>query len=234
MRRVAADVATGGAGGGLERTASVPRLPVGAAINALSAPNPSGTGGQTLTGLTFQRTPSTIGAQEVFSEIPVPPLTISSGDFLVGFSAPNPAGIYPMVVDTTSGSKARSYLSSNGATFLLADASNEKLWEVVVALSSELSATRSRLDALERILSAQGALPEGGVEAWEPATAASVERVHELQDYTQRVFGTLGRDSQRASQCTSVSHSFRSMPHRPRVAADLRGPARRPSADAQV
>jgi hypothetical protein len=76
----------------------------------------------------------------------------------------------------------------------LADASNEKLWDVVVALSSELSATRSRLDALERILAAQGALPAGGVEAWEPSTAAGVERVHELQDYTRRVFGTLARD----------------------------------------
>ncbi len=76
----------------------------------------------------------------------------------------------------------------------LADASNEKLWDVVVALSGELAATRGRLDALERILAAQGALPAGGVEAWEPPTAAAVERVHELQDYTRRVFGTLGRD----------------------------------------
>jgi hypothetical protein len=76
----------------------------------------------------------------------------------------------------------------------LADPSNEKLWDVVVALSGELAATRSRLDALERILAAQGALPAGGVEAWEPSTAAGVERVHELQDYTRRVFGTLARD----------------------------------------
>jgi len=76
----------------------------------------------------------------------------------------------------------------------LADASNEKLWDVVVALSGELSATRGRLDALERILTAQGALPAGGVEAWEPSTVAGVERVHELQDYTRRVFGTLGQD----------------------------------------
>ena len=76
----------------------------------------------------------------------------------------------------------------------LPDASNEQLWDVVLALSTELAATRGRLDALERILAEQGSMPAGAIEAWQPATAAAVERVHDLQDYTRRVFGTLAGD----------------------------------------
>jgi hypothetical protein len=76
----------------------------------------------------------------------------------------------------------------------LADAGGEKLWDVILALSTELAATRSRLDALERILAERGALPPGLLEAWQPSTTAEVERVQELQDYTRRVFGAISRD----------------------------------------
>lgn len=76
----------------------------------------------------------------------------------------------------------------------LADAGSEKLWDVVVALSTELAATRGRLDALERVLAERGSLPAGAIEAWRPSTAAGVERVQELQAYTQRVFNALSRD----------------------------------------
>lgn len=76
----------------------------------------------------------------------------------------------------------------------LADASQEKLWDVVVALSTELAATRSRLDAMERLLAERGTLPVGAIEAWQPSVEAGVERVQELQDYTRRVFGALSRD----------------------------------------
>jgi len=76
----------------------------------------------------------------------------------------------------------------------LADASNEKLWDVVVSLSTELAATRSRLDALERVLGERGTLPPQAIEHWQPSVAAGVERTHDLQDYTRRVFGALSRD----------------------------------------
>jgi hypothetical protein len=76
----------------------------------------------------------------------------------------------------------------------LADASNEKLWDVVLALSTELAATRSRLDALERVLAERGSLPSGAVDAWQPSRDAGVARVHDMQAYTQRVFETLARD----------------------------------------
>ena len=76
----------------------------------------------------------------------------------------------------------------------IADASNEKLWDVVLALSTELAATRSRLDALERVLTEHGSLPAGAVEGWQPSTDAGAARVHDMQAYTQRVFETLARD----------------------------------------
>ncbi len=76
----------------------------------------------------------------------------------------------------------------------IADASNEKLWDVVLALSTELAATRARLDALERLLAERGAVPAEGVEAWRPSEAAAAERARDLQAYTQRVFETIARD----------------------------------------
>lgn len=76
----------------------------------------------------------------------------------------------------------------------LADTSSEKLWDVVLALSAELAATRSRLDTLERVLGERGSLPAGAIEAWQPSTDAGVARVHDMQAYTQRVFETLARD----------------------------------------
>lgn len=76
----------------------------------------------------------------------------------------------------------------------LADASNEKLWDVVLALSGELAATRSRLDALERVLAERGSLPPGAIDDWQPSRDAAVARVHDMQAYTQRVFETLARD----------------------------------------
>lgn len=76
----------------------------------------------------------------------------------------------------------------------IADAGSEKLWDVVLAMSNELAATRARLDALERVLAERSALPDGAVEAWQPSDVAAAQRVRDLQAYTQRVFETLGRD----------------------------------------
>ncbi|MBS1824706.1 MAG: choice-of-anchor D domain-containing protein [Acidobacteria bacterium] len=95
-------------------------LPLNTPVTILAAANPTGAGGAQLTGLNFQSTNASITAQESFLEIPVNPLTITSGDFLVGFSAINPAGVYPVVVDTVA-SRQRSYISSDGAVFRLLD-----------------------------------------------------------------------------------------------------------------
>lgn len=92
-------------------------------------------------------------------------------------------------------SKASPPVASNAPRpRFLADASNEKLWDVVLALSTELAATRARLDALERVLAERGSLPTGALEAWQPTDEAGAERARDLQAYTRRVFETLGRD----------------------------------------
>ncbi len=75
----------------------------------------------------------------------------------------------------------------------IADAGDEKLWNVVVALSTELAATRSRLDAVERLLAERGTLPAGTIDHWQPSLDAGIERAQELQDYTRRVFGAITR-----------------------------------------
>jgi hypothetical protein len=49
------------------------------------------------------------------------PLTINSGDFVVGFRANNPANIFPADRDTTPPSRMRSYSSSNGTDFEIID-----------------------------------------------------------------------------------------------------------------
>lgn len=98
-------------------------LPVGTQVTILSSAKPGGTGGTTLTGLALQRTSANISAVETFVEVPVTAITINSGDFLVGFAAANPAGVYPAVVDGAA-SKQRSYIGSDGANFSLLDSTS--------------------------------------------------------------------------------------------------------------
>lgn len=74
----------------------------------------------------------------------------------------------------------------------LADENDEKLWDVVLAMSAELAATRARLDILERVLAENGALAPDAIERWQPSVEAGTQRARDLQAYTQRLFGTLG------------------------------------------
>jgi hypothetical protein len=50
-----------------------------------------------------------------------PPITISSGDFIIGFATRNPPNVYPADEDQSSPSQKRSYISSDGATFAIID-----------------------------------------------------------------------------------------------------------------
>lgn len=96
-------------------------LAAGSQISIVAANNSRGNGGTTLNGLSLQRTTATVSAVGRLVEFTVPPLTIQSGDFIVGFSLVNPRDVYPAAVDTSSGSKQRSYLSTDGTAFRLLD-----------------------------------------------------------------------------------------------------------------
>lgn len=93
-------------------------FPPGTSINIVAASNPGGAAN--IDGISFQSFAATAGAtQPGFSTYVLPvPITISAGDFVVGFQVPtSPGGSFPGAVDTSSPSN-RSYRSSGGATFL--------------------------------------------------------------------------------------------------------------------
>jgi hypothetical protein len=75
----------------------------------------------TINNLTFSKTAATVTAVNAFDSYTVTPITITSGDFVVGFYAPNPPNYYLMAEDTLSGSKQRSYISADGLNFSLID-----------------------------------------------------------------------------------------------------------------
>jgi hypothetical protein len=65
---------------------------------------------------------TTVGALGAFNNYNLPtPITITSGDFVVGFQVNNAAGVYPADQDRASKSQGRSYVSSDGVTYSVID-----------------------------------------------------------------------------------------------------------------
>ena len=93
-------------------------LKVGDAVTIVAGAT---SGGSNINGVSLARTPSRVNAAGQLNSYDVTPITIQSGDFVVGFSAVNPANFFIMAEDISSGSKQRSYLSNDGVSFTLAD-----------------------------------------------------------------------------------------------------------------
>jgi uncharacterized protein (TIGR03437 family) len=93
-------------------------LPVGSDLTILVAANPSGNA--TLSELSFQTVNvKTTGINQFFT-FAVPNMTITSGDFVVGFAHVPVDTVFPVAIDTTPTNKDRSYTSTNlGNTFSL-------------------------------------------------------------------------------------------------------------------
>ncbi|MBI4905402.1 MAG: choice-of-anchor D domain-containing protein [Acidobacteria bacterium] len=95
---------------------SAGELPAGTTFNVLSAAHPSGSGATPLTNVAWQMAPAQITTRGQFVEFMVAPITITSGDFLVGFSVANPVNIYPASIDTTPTAKLRSYIGTSATS----------------------------------------------------------------------------------------------------------------------
>lgn len=97
-------------------------LPIGSAITIIAATNPSGSAViSAATAGTINVANATVSSRGVFTTYPMPPLTITSGDFVVGFITENPVGIYPADLDDITLSQRRSYVSLDGVSFDLID-----------------------------------------------------------------------------------------------------------------
>jgi hypothetical protein len=94
-------------------------LQPGASINVLTGANAAGSPG--LSGIKLSSTPAKVTTAGQFNTYSITPITIQSGDFVVGFSAAATANTFPAAVDISSGSKLRSYVSLDGVNFGLID-----------------------------------------------------------------------------------------------------------------
>lgn len=73
-------------------------------------------GDANIDGVTFQTTAAQVQQVGAFNVVNIPPLTISSGDFVVGIRLTQSENVFPFSLDTTK-SKMRSYRSLDGVTF---------------------------------------------------------------------------------------------------------------------
>ena len=71
------------------------------------------------------------------------------------------------------------------------DAGTDALWDIVSALTIELSAARARIDTLERVLDQQKLIQKAALDQWVPDAAAAQERTHATQEFFGRVYHTL-------------------------------------------
>ncbi len=81
-----------------------------------------GAGTASLDGVQLRATSERVMTPGGWNEFDVPATTIETGDFVVGFTVNNPAGVLPMAQDTTPPSKGRSYMGTDDSKLLPVDA----------------------------------------------------------------------------------------------------------------
>ena len=77
-------------------------------------------GDSNIDGLTFQTTAAQVQQIGAFNVVNISPLTVTSGDFVVGIKLTQAENVFPFALDTTK-SRTRSYRSLDGLTFELID-----------------------------------------------------------------------------------------------------------------
>ena len=94
-------------------------LPTGTPFNVFVGTNPGGS--PDIGGIQFKTVFSTVTSFTGFNVVSVPSTTITSGDFVVGFSTTGGTGLFPLSIDQSSPSKRQSYLSVDGKRFAILD-----------------------------------------------------------------------------------------------------------------
>lgn len=88
----------------------------GMAVNIVTGTNTDGDAN--INNTSFQSVATTVTAVDTFVTYNVAPITINSGDFVVGFNIVHPGGgFFPGAVDTSPPNNARSYQGVGGASF---------------------------------------------------------------------------------------------------------------------
>ncbi len=81
-----------------------------------------------------------------------------------------------------------------------ADPATDKLMAIVVSLVGELSVTRDRLDALERLLETNGSLSRQQLDAIQFDDDATSERDRQRKDYISRVMRIVTMELQQTNE----------------------------------
>jgi len=80
------------------------------------------------------------------------------------------------------------------------DPATDKLMAIVLSLVGELSVTRDRLDACERLLQERGVLSLKDIDQFTPDAQAQSERASARADYIQRVMRVVTMELQRPDE----------------------------------
>jgi hypothetical protein len=104
-------------------------LPVNSPITIVAAANSSSSPSFSVASAgALNPMPATVNALGVLNTYVVStPITITAGDFLVGFMTSNPVGVFPADQDQVTPSQGRSYVSTDGLTFTLLDSFSSQL-----------------------------------------------------------------------------------------------------------
>jgi CSLREA domain-containing protein len=95
-------------------------LAAGTSLSVLTGTNPIS--GSYISALPLQETPATVQTQNQFNSYSVPPITITAGDFIVGWHINRASQGPTAATDTSSPNQGRSYLANDGFSYAQAAA----------------------------------------------------------------------------------------------------------------
>ena len=104
---------------------------------------------------------------------------------------PTPRQTRPHIIREESVASEEPTASRSPRPAFFGDPATDTQWDLIMALTNELGATRARLDALERVLAEQHTISDGAIDRWVPDEEAAIARTYDHQAYIRRVYNTL-------------------------------------------